>query len=363
MSAADSLPPAAPQAFSFGGTQLVGNLVSFNGTITREGVTHRFLKRPGSRIEDMERAPFRLEVELFFPTKDGISAAKAFQTFAAQVDNNPVGQLVHPIAGQWQAFCRGTQARVNFRDAKDGIYVRVTFDETELDNFVTADVPGVATAGQAVDDAKSAHEVAISSYMEKLAEGAAIEQSALDSLQAALADVAVITAPMDFMRDTISNIFGAESAIFGTIDGIFTKAKLLSDDVQAFRDSATGFFDGGDSAGAAVETATRLGVVLQDAADLEQASIAAASTPAGAFASVDSTELLAASCLILDAAVKAARPPVVLVTVPQDTDLLSFCQHKYKTRAEERAEDIRALNKIENPAFIPSGTRLFVPAR
>ena len=367
--------PGAPQDFTFGGQRLQGFLLSFNGSTPRRRVIHEFPKRAGAVVEDMARAPRKLEARLVFTTEyarssDGAvtiaaSAASLYQGFLAFVDANPRGLLVHPIAGQWNAFCEGPSEDIDFARSIDAVSVRVSWIEADLGAPIPADAPGVALAAQDVTAQQSIFRAGMAEFMGDLAKVDSLRESSRAELESALANVSLVEAPIDLIRDTVNDLEGLNSEVKGKINAIATHAALLNDDVTAFMGASTDVWSGTPpSASQAFSVATLLGIVLQDSAVLEAALIDASTTPAGAADAVGQAHELVATCLVLDAAVKASRPPSILVVVPTTMDLITFCVRVRKyAEPLARATDILGMNRISNPAMIAGGTKLYCPAR
>jgi hypothetical protein len=184
------------------------------------------------------------------------------------------------------------------------------------------------------------------------------------TLDDALANVAIVEAPLDFMRDVIGEVYGAQSSVIGTIDGIFSRAKLLSQDIENYIESTSDLFSGNEITGSAAATSdTLLSIVIADADDLNAFTIENTLTPAGSAEAVGQTEELISTALVLEEAVKAARPPIIIFTITEITNLIVFCQKRYKANAVARAEEIMGMNHIPNPAAIPAGTKIFIPSR
>lgn len=358
---ADPKYPAAPQEFSFGGRRLVGQLLSWSGQSQRRHVVHEFPKRAGAIVEDMQRGPRRLEVRLVFL---GDSCAKDFADFERAVDSNPKGLLVHPIAGKWQAFCGGPSNQVNFATAINQIDATVSFVETTLDATIQKETPDVATAAQNATAQQTKFQATCSKMMGELAKAQTFVASSLAKIDTALALVDTLEAPLDFMSETITALAGVSQQAIGAVLSIQAKGNALSTAVTNYVTGATDLFNGGDvPAAQADQTATLLGVVLTASDDLTEALIAGSTTPAGAGEAVGDTEEMASYSLVLAEALKAARPPEILITVTELTDLVSLCVKRYPVDPLARASDILGLNRILNPAAIPAGTRLRAPSR
>lgn len=369
--------PAAPQTFTFtAGTtvlNLQGELVSFHGADKRRSASHVFVKRDGGRKEDMGRATRRLEVMLQFVDnyKAKTTAVVEYTKFLAAVQKNPSGLLVHPISGQWYAFCEGPDANVDFNRALNQIEVRVAWEESELDATVSADVPDVATAAQNATTQLSQLQQAISSFMTFCARATTVEASLLNKIAGVEADALLLTAPVDATRAALTAIVGAGSSIIGTLSTIQAHGDLLFQDVTNYLESASDLFNGVTDttpAGASDALATLLGVVENDAQALEDVLTGTSPTPAGAGEAVANVELMLENCLTVSDAAAAAQPPSVNYTVPQTSNLVIIAtqiieQWGLSRDPVEYAAAIGALNRASSPARVPAGTVLSVPAR
>lgn len=362
---ADPNYPAIPQGFTFQHRDLKGRIVSFTGQKRRRFVVHEFPKRKGARVEDMDRSPQRLEVKLVFT---GDNCAREYADFTASVDENPYGLIVHPIAGKWQAFCEGPLEDVDLNRAVDLIEVRVAWTETELDAAVARDVPDVATATQEVTAQQSAYQQAVGAFMGALAKAEETRGKALAAIDSALGQLDAVTAPVDFMRDSVVAVSTAQSTVIGKVLAIQAKANLLTEDVTNLADATTDLFAGGEVAAAIADNVdTLLGIVQQHAEDLQGELIADSPTPAGAADAVGAIDELVAACLTLSDAIAVARPPTIEWTVTKLTDVISLAQQiRDQAGSQARsvmsfASDIMALNRIPNPAAILPGTVLLVP--
>lgn len=353
---------AAPQAFTFGSLQLMGFLEKFTGNSKRRFVVHEFPKRPGARVEDMERGPRRMEAAIVFT---GDHCAADYARFDAAVHENPRRLLTHPIAGQWLAFCEGPTEDVDFSHATDQIRVRVAWTETELDAVVTAgeETTDVATAQQEATATLSGADQTLARYAGELAKASTAIAAARNAVDGALAQVGLVTSSLDLLHQTIASVSAIPGTVLAVVASLAKKFTALSGHVQNYVDAAADLYDGTESTATATTTATQLGTVEAAALDLEADLMASSPTPAGAADAVGAIEETLASCYVLDAALRAARPPTILYTVPELIGLVELVQRRYQKDAIARAVEIQAMNHILNPAAIPAGTRLWIPSR
>lgn len=370
--------PSAPQTFYFADIELKGTLVSFNGEAKRRWVDHVFPKRDAGRVEDMGRAQFRLEVQLEFI---GADCAKRYQTFKAAVHNNPFGLITHPIAGNWQAFCEGPQESVGFAQSVTSITVRCAWRENELDAQISTDVPDVATAAQNATGQATQYQNRVAAFLGNLAKAQTTVADKLNALDDAIAGIASSTVStiqsvngasvVSAMRSVINTTLGAASSIVGAVTAVQAASDALATDVENFVALVQTIFDGEDDtvpSGSSDSVLTTLGNVETDAATLESALTAASNTPAACAEAIADVELMVDQCLTLFDAYQATQPPVVQYIVKNQINVIVLAQMLIQQWSLQRepvtyANAIIANNRIPNPAAIPAGTILLVPAR
>jgi prophage DNA circulation protein len=359
--------PAAPQFFRFGSLGLVGKMTSFTGSAKRRSHDHVFVMRDGGRVEDLGRAQFRLTARLEFL---GPTAGADYEAFKAAIDATPAALLVHPIAGQWFAFCEGPDEDVDFQRASNEVRVSCTWKESELDGQLPSDTPDPATAAQAATSQQSQFQQSVAKFMGALAKLTTQEQAALNAIDSAVSQVGTVTAPVTFVHSAISIALGASSKILGALAAVQEASDTLVDDVTSFIAGANDLFSGDSDtapAGFADSVQTLLGAVLVDAQALEDALIAASLTPAGAADAVADVVLMAENCLTLSDALAAAQP-LVPYTVTARTNVVVLAtliikEWNLQREPEEFAYAIMAQNRIPTPHAIPAGTQLLVPSR
>lgn len=358
---ADLVIASAPQAFTFGGRELVGRLVSFTGQTKRRSVDHVFPKRDGAVVEDMGRGQRRLAVRLVFV---GPSCARDYQQLVSFLSENPRGLLVHPTAGRWNAYTDGPEDETDFARALDEIQARVEFREAVLDATVARDAPDPATAAQAATDQRSKFQKAVATYLAAIAKAEQVVGRGIAEINSVAAQIDNLDAPVDAVLGAIAGVAGAGSRVLGSALLIATKSTLLADTITNYVASARDLFSGTAFFGNPSTTANLLGATEDAALDLVNALIASSPTPAGAAEASGAVEEQLAACYVLDAALKAARPPVVTFVVPRRMDLIQVAMETGDPRtATQRASQILRLNHIHDPARIPAGTSLLVPTR
>jgi prophage DNA circulation protein len=349
------------QTFSFNNRTLEGVLTGFTGQTRRRFSVQEFPKRAGAVVEDMNRGPRRLEVRLVFV---GPTCAAQYQNFESFVHKNPFGLLVHPIAGNWQAFCEGPSHTVDLARAINEIQCTVAFVETSLRSTLPREVEDVATAAQNATSAAVVFQQSSAGYMGAIGKASIASAHARAALDNALAQISQAASPLTFMREQIDSVATAGAAIIETASEIEQTGLALANNTASYISASTDVFNGSDVlAGSSDSTATLLGIVQTSAQTFEDTLISSSPTAAGSAEAVSDVELSTDACLTLSDALQASRPPVVVFTVPQLTDVITLAQRKYERDALQYASQILAMNRIPNPAAIPAGTKLYIPSR
>lgn len=361
--------PATPQAFSFKGRELWGVTTSLGGKTPRRFAAHVFPKRDGDLKEDMGRGSRSLEVQLVFTGDD---CAKRYQAFEADVSSDPIGQLVHPIAGQWTAFCTGPAFQVNYAEGVDRIAVPVAFLESQLDAKVPTDTPDVPTAAQNCAGQQAQFQTSVATFMCKLGKLQTQAAAVLNAIDSALAQVtAGLSSPVAFARAAVNTALGFSSNIVGQLAAIQAASDALVSDVTSFIDFGNQPFDGVTDTPAAGYTdavAAQLGIVQADAVALEAALLAATATPAGCADAYSDVEVMVEYCMTLSDAIQASLPPTAKYTVVAATSLIALATKLVLDLNLSRLYDpstyaaaVQGLNRVPNPHLIPGGTVLTIP--
>lgn len=360
--------PSTPQAFQFGQHYYSGVTTSYNGMTRRRAATHTYLKRDGAAEEDMGREQRSLTVRLIF---NGTDCAKRYQQFEEDVSKKPSQLLTHPIAGQWQAFCRGPSFSIDLNKALDWIEVEVQFTEDQVDALIPTDAPDTGTAQSNAKAQQFAMQQAVALYIVDLARSLPSTTPAmmnpLDAARNTITDLT--TAPVDAMATLVNSTLGATSTIAPDIAAMQAATDALVASTDDFIAAATTLFDGESdtsSTGMADSIASWLGTVRTDTETLEDALIASQVTPAGCADAFAETDLLLETCMTLSDAVAAAQPPTAQMIVPVTMSLIAFAQSviaelDLSYEALAFASAILGLNRIRNPAAISGGTVLTVP--
>lgn len=299
------------ERFTFGGIDLSLRATSWSDSRRQRLVVHEVLKRPGGRIENMERAPVRLKGALVFTGPSRVDNVRAFR---ALLDENPKRLLVHPLWGQVPAACFGWDAAtVDYAKAAKGAAIEIPGVEFIEDQFDAQqqdpETPSVNAGAQAVD-------------------------AAVQDLQAATTSYNVTTQ---------------------------AKVATLVADVVAFSDAAVAAASGTQDS----SLPTLLANVAGSTGNLLEQILAdpSVASDASRYEALATAEMVNAAALDLADAVIAAQPPAIEVVMAGDTVLAVFCSSRYGAElALARAEQIRALNPGLNPSRILAGTRLTIPA-
>jgi hypothetical protein len=356
---ADPVYDAAPQAFKFGTLDLKGRLLSFSGSAKRRYATQVFPKRDGSLLEDMGRDSQRLTARLIFP---GATCAQDYQKFKAAVHSNPRGNLVHPIAGSWFAFCEGPDEGVDFTRSINEIQVTCSWIETQLDAEIEQETPDVSTAAQEATAQQTKFQQVVAKAVGALAKAQLATSRAVSTIDTAMATLDSVTQPLVAIKTSITSVAYSGAALVSKVINIVNLGTSFAADVSSFIDSATDLFDGSDGISSdAVDTL--LGVVIENGLVFEEALVGSGATPADMAIAVSSVEETIAACQVLKESLEAARPPVITVIVPSLTDIISFAMGYYTENQLARASEILTLNRIPNPAAILAGTVLRIPSR
>lgn len=297
----DNVIPGA-EFFKFKGLDLHANLVSANYTRKRRIAVHEYLKRDGGQTEDMGREPFRVQLAVTFVGPDFRAEATRL---AASIDQNPNGQFVDPLFGEFPATCEGFDRALLEPDRTvNSITLPLSFVENNVDARLSASQSqGASTAAQAVTEQ-------VESFDEIVAEFAAAATAT-----AALSDAAAAyaTAALDAFIET-------------AIDPSLT---------------------------------TRLGEIAGLTEAAQAALVTAAGSEVFACDALVASEMVAAACASLQQAILDARPPMGRYTVPTLTHVVALAQYFYGNEGLARVDEILANNPdVADPSAIEAGTVL-----
>lgn len=288
--------------FRFRDLDLDGALVSWNDAFAVRLARHSYLKRSGAEQEPMGAEAGRFTMRLSFV---GPAFATQYRALVASIRQDPLGLLVHPLLGQLRVACTGiSDAACEPGRARNAIDVTVGFEEDALDAaFVTdaSDSP-LAAAGR-IASATARFKAASARFPRAATQAASLVSS----------------------TSTFST--AAQAAAAGAVD-VSLLMKL----------AAVGI-----ATDAAVEAL--LGDPL--------------ARRAAAFAAVSRAVEIYGACVQLDRVVAASRPPIIEHRVDGPVNLFVLAARLYgAAQARARAQEILAINRIPDPAFIPPGFRL-----
>lgn len=124
------------QGCSFKGIDLARFVTEWKDTRQFALAPHRYWMRDGADIEVLGRKPHEAKVTLAYA---GPTWRKDWLPFAASLDGDPSGPLVHPVYGQMPAVCKGfAEATMNVELAANLYIVPLTFVEDQIDASLQA---------------------------------------------------------------------------------------------------------------------------------------------------------------------------------------------------------------------------------
>jgi prophage DNA circulation protein len=295
------------QGCSFKGTDLSRNLLEWKDTRQPALAVHRFIRKNGGLVEVLGRKPHQARVTLAYA---GPSWRAAWLPFAASLDDDPSGPLVHPVYGQMPAVCEGfVEATMNVETAPNLYIVPLTFIENQLGAAIAA----ADSAGpHALQQRAQAHGAAL---LQRAPAQGPVRDNALRYVTSA---VGYANAAIGYTSDALSH--GRQ--LQGQLDAVERTAVAARDAVRA--DSAAG-------------------------SDAERYDLIAL------------IEQLYDDCLQLDAAVRTTRAPAMIrYVVPSTVHVAVLATRFYGSDGVSRVDEILGNNPglILNPAAIAAGTRL-----
>lgn len=295
------------QGCSFKGFDLSRNLVEWKDTRQQALAEHRYIRKDGSEVEALGRKSHRAKVTLAYV---GSTWRSDWLPFAASLDADPSGPLVHPVYGQMPAVCEGfADATMNVETAPNLYIVPLVFIENQLGAQLHA---SNAATPQALLQRAQAH-------------GAAL-------LQAAPAQGPVYDSALRY----VTTATGYANAAISFTSSALSYARVLQSQLDAVERSAV-------DARAAVRADPTTG------SDADRYDLIAL------------IEQLFDDCVQLDGAVRtAAAPALILYKVPSTTHIAILAVRFYGPAGLARVDEILGNNPglIPNPAAIASGALL-----
>lgn len=291
------------KAFRFKDLDLSGNLVSWNDKIGMRLAVHQYLKRDGAEVESMGAEPGRFTMRLCFL---GSSWAKSYRALVASVRADPRGQMVHPLLGTMRVACEGIpDASVVPGDERDSVNLSIAFVEDALDAVALSErFPG------------------------PVAQAARVESDAIAVTTAIAGFFTAVAVAQTFTGYALTFAAAARQMFTSDVPDPSLEQRLAS-------------------VGTAADDTTR--AVMADPK---------ATTNASAYAAIQRSQRLYASCLLLMESVSASRPALVTYVVPATASVATIAATLYGADALDRIDEILLLNRVPNPLAVPAGTRL-----
>ena len=303
--------------FQFRDLVLHGVLVTWSHRLGIRLASHEYLKRDGGEQEPMGAAVGRFSYRCVFLGPD---ATARYNNLVLSVRQNPRGILVDPRLGRIQAACEGIEASETPETGVDCIEFEVRFAEDALDTALASAQPlgPSAYAAQVTDAMGSLTDLVdarflgnpATSFQAVLKYVEALGRAAETYTDAALASLQTDT-PDPTLRQLLGVVLAQRDGFLGALAA--TLAYTLEPDVSL--------------------------------------------TPYRAQA-----RQVYSSCLQLQDAITALKPPVILFPVGTAMSLVQVAVTLYGKDARRKVPEIRSLNRIPTPYWIPGGTVLKVVA-
>jgi prophage DNA circulation protein len=294
------------QGCSFKGIDLSRFITDWKDTRQFALSIHRYWKRDGGDVEVLGRKPHQAKVTLAYA---GTTWRKDWLPFAASLDADPSGPLVHPVYGQMPAVCEGfADATMNIEFASNIYIVPLTFIEDQVDAALSSQSRDPSTLNQQAQQ----HGAAL---LQRAPQQGPIYNSILQYVTTALGYVEAAVA-------TVEQALSYGRTLDAQLERVQTSALAARGAVRA--DPATG-------------------------SDSER------------YAMLALVEQLFDDCVQLSLAVGAATAPVLITyVVPSTTHIATLATRFYGADGLSRIPEIMANNagRIPNPAAIARGTEL-----
>jgi hypothetical protein len=275
-------------------------------------VVHRYNKRDGGEAEYMGRKPHEARIQVCWIGK---TWRDDFLKLQAAIDEDPVGDLVHPVYGSMRAACLGHQGASMDMESSPNLYeVAYQFIESAVDTKVSSDsandTQSAAEQQQRVTRVNAQLAIQIASFASAATSVAALSTSSTAFAAAAVASSVSSTVDVTLPQQLAAVLSGTDVAI----------AAIMADPLAVD--------------GAVTATAVTLCEELYDA------------------------------CIQIDNAIRAAKPTVFLYTVPMRMHITNLARIFYGKDGAAREAEILANNprKLPNPGSIPPGTQLLMAA-
>ncbi|MFO0578702.1 MAG: DNA circularization N-terminal domain-containing protein [Polyangia bacterium] len=303
--------------FQFRDLVLHGVLVTWSHRLGIRLASHEPLKRDGGEQEPMGAAVGRFSYRCVFL---GADATARYNNLVLSVRQNPRGILVDPRLGRIQAACEGIEASETPETGVDCIEFEARFAEDALDTALASAQPlgpsayaaQVTAALGSLTDLVDARFLGnpVRSFLSVLQYAEALGRAAEAYADAALAALQT-DSPNPALRQLLGVVLAQQDALLVALQA--TRAYTLEPDVSL--------------------------------------------TPYRAQA-----RQVYSACLQLQDSITALKPPVILFPVTTAMSLVQVAVVLYGKDAQSKVPEIRALNRLETPYWIPAGTVLKVVA-
>lgn len=304
-------------AFRFKGMDLNGVLVGWSHRLAVRLASHEYLKRDGGEQEPLGAAVGRFSYRCVFMGPD---CTAQYNNLVLSIRQNPRGPLVDPRLGAIQAACEGIDATEVAEEAADCIEFTIRFAEDQLDATLATEQPvgpsqyaaGVLNSVTTLTDLVDARFLGnfATSFRAVVALLPTFSTAATAYVTSALASV-----QSGSPEPSLPQLLGAvkvQRDLFLRALAV-TLAFTLEPDVSLtpYRVQAYAIYDG---------------------------------------------------CVQLGDSLGALRPPIILYQVGAAMSLNQVATALYGMDARTKVPEIRSLNRIQSPYWIPQGTILKVVA-
>lgn len=300
-------------AFQFKDFVLQGVLTRWNHRIGIRLASHEYLKRDGGEQEPMGAAVGRFSYSCVLIGPD---VTARYNNLVLSVRRDPRGILVDPRLGRIQAACEGIDAAEVAEDAVDSIEFDIRFAEDQVDSALASEQPvspnaysanvlnSITTLTDLVDarflgNFATSFRAVVALLPVYTAAATAYTTAALASIQSASPD------------PTLQQLLGAvrvqQDAFLAALTATLQYSLEPDVSLTPYRDQARQIFDG---------------------------------------------------CLQLQDSISALKPPIILYPVTTAMPLTQVAVALYGKDAKAKVPELRSLNRIAVPYWIPQGTIL-----
>ena len=279
---------------------------------------HNYIKRDGGEAEEVGREPHETQMTLCFL---GPKWREEYLKLQKAIDDGPIGTLIHPLLGPMTAACAGPQgASMVFASELDSYTVPLRFIESAVDTKVdTKNLQGPEAASSDVDGASDSLSVAAMPWL------------GVPGAPTALAIMAFQSAAVGFYAPAA---LGAASSLVpdASLSSLLDNVRLAS---QVARDT-----------------------VLLDV------SLSGFSTDVAKYDVLAAIQVLYASCVALDDAVRSQRPRLIDYVLPGQLHIAKLALLFYGPDGASRIDEILVNNAgvLPEPGMIPANARLKMAA-